>query len=83
MFTMTMVIPRGEYRATLVAILVALWSIGWLVPTFFSGLIEAHVGYLRLFALSMLAALPGIFFVCRLPLRQLDATLIAPPGAAA
>lgn len=83
MFTMTMVIPRGEYRATLVAILVALWSAGWLAPTFFSGLIEAHVGYLRLFALSMVAALPGIVLICRLPLRQLDAALISQPGAAA
>ena len=81
MFTLTMVMSRGEFRSTFAAIFVALWSIGWLVPTFFSGLIQTQIGYFWLFALSMVAAIPGILLVLRLPLAQLDLDLLGRPAA--
>lgn len=73
MFMLMVVLGRGEYRASLAAICTGLWSVGWLVPTFFSGLIQAHVGYFWLFALSIVTALPGLALVRFLPLDALDA----------
>lgn len=73
MFMLMVVLGRGEYRASLAAICTGLWSVGWLVPIFFSGLIQAHVGYFWLFLLSVVTALPGLVLVLFLPLAKLEA----------
>ncbi|MGE4490262.1 MAG: MFS transporter [Kiritimatiellales bacterium] len=64
---------RGPYRATFFALLSGVMSISWIFTGSLSGFIQAQVGYVWLFVLSVLLAIPGIVMIVWLPLKQLAA----------
>jgi MFS transporter, PAT family, beta-lactamase induction signal transducer AmpG len=64
---------RGPYRATFFALMTSTMILSWTLTGSLSGLIQARVGYVTLFILSVVFALPGILIIRWLPLRELEA----------
>ena len=62
---------RGPYRATFYALLAGVMTICWVLTGSLSGFIQANVGYVTLFLLSVVLALPGILIIPWLPLKEL------------
>ena len=63
---------RGPYRATFYALLTGIMTLSWILSGSFSGMIQAQIGYVWLFVLSVVFALPGIVIIFWLPLRELE-----------
>ncbi len=64
---------RGPYRATFFALMAGVMSISWILTGSLSGFVQMHVGYVWLFVLSAVIAIPGIMIITWLPLKQFEA----------
>jgi PAT family beta-lactamase induction signal transducer AmpG len=63
---------RGPYRATFFALMTGVMMLSWAISGGLSGIIQAQVGYVWLFILSIVASLPGIIIIAWLPLKELE-----------
>ncbi|MEI8205837.1 MAG: MFS transporter [Kiritimatiellales bacterium] len=63
---------RGSYRATFFAMLTGVMSISWILTGSLSGIIQAQVGYVWLFILSIIFAIPGVVIIAWLPLKDFE-----------
>lgn len=63
---------RGPYRATFFALLTGIMTLSWILAGSLSGIIQAQVGYVWLFILSIVFAVPGIVIIAWLPLKEFE-----------
>jgi len=66
-------VSRGPYRATFLALMAGIMTISWMLSGTVSGFLQEQVGYVWLFIIGILVALPGIVIIAWLPLKDLEA----------
>jgi PAT family beta-lactamase induction signal transducer AmpG len=69
-YVTVMASQSGRNKTSILAISSALQYIGFFIPMMMSGAVQARIGYVGVFALAVVAGLPAVFVIPRLPLPR-------------